>query len=279
MDIEGLVNAKNFLSDKRIVIFGAGTVGEEVLKWFENFSSNIVFADNNTSNWGEKHGREVLNPELLNGKSDKNIVLIASMYVKEIAEQLNKYGFNENQNYFNCYPIYQRQLEKKVSETSKVRASLAEYCTGDGIDIGYGGDPIVNHAICMDLPSKYASYLDKPQHLHGSAEQLVWFKDNTLDFVYSSHVLEDFVDTKSVLEEWLRVLKVGGKLILFLPDESLYRAYCLEQGKLPNTHHIHENFSLRYVLDILEQINQTKVIYKSSPSNIYSFELVLEKMA
>jgi len=47
---------------------------------------------------------------------------------------------------------------KSVSETSKCRDSLAPFCNGDGVDIGYGGDPIVPNAICMDLPDSYAKY-------------------------------------------------------------------------------------------------------------------------
>ena len=58
--------------------------------------------------------------------------------------------------------------------------------------MGFGGDPIVPNAICMDLPKKYAHYEGHPQHLHGSADNLNWFKDNSLDWVYSSHVFEDF---------------------------------------------------------------------------------------
>ena len=35
------------------------------------------------------------------------------------------------------------------SETSAVRDLLAPYCAGDGLDLGYGGDPIVPHAIAL----------------------------------------------------------------------------------------------------------------------------------
>ena len=166
---------------------------------------------------------------------------------------------------------------KKVSETSKCRTSLSKYCQGAGLDIGYGGDPIIPQAICLDLPDPYAKYRDNPQHLKGDARNLFWFQDNTLDYIFSSHLLEDFENTEEVLNEWLRVIKVGGLLILYLPDEQTYRNHCRKQGKPPNAHHIHDNFSLDYLKDILASRNDTEVIHERYPVGIYSFELVLRK--
>jgi len=169
--------------------------------------------------------------------------------------------------------------KRKISETSKVRASLSPFCVGDGLDIGYGGDPIVPTAICMDLLEKYAAYESFPQHLHGDATDLHWFKDESLDYVYSSHVLEDFEDTAKVFDEWVRVLKVGGRLILFLPDEQTYRGFCAERGLRPNVHHIHDDFGLPTLQKIVADQPHLKIIHELFPSHIYSFELVVEKTA
>ena len=167
---------------------------------------------------------------------------------------------------------------KSISETSKARNSLQKFCVGDGLDIGFGGDPIVNTAICIDLPERYARYKEQPQHIHGDARDLKWFNNDSLDYVYSSHVLEDFADTEAVLGEWLRVLKPGGMLVLYLPDEQTYRVHCRKQGKPPNVHHIHENFSLNHVKDILKENQKVKIVHERFPSGIYSFELVIEKI-
>lgn len=167
----------------------------------------------------------------------------------------------------------------KRSETSKCRESLKKYCSGDGLDIGFGGDPIVSHAICVDLLKPYARYLDYPQHLHGDAKNLYWFKDCCLNFVYSSHLLEDFEDTGAVLDEWTRVLKVGGVLVLFLPDEKAYREHCRRQGKPPNIHHIHEDFSLEFIKCILKSRSNLEIIHEKFPTEIYNFELVIRKIS
>jgi len=167
--------------------------------------------------------------------------------------------------------------QKKVSETSKVRDSLARFCVGDGLDIGYGGDSILPTAICIDLPNRYARYKETPQHLHGDARKLIWFNNNCLDYVYSSHVLEDFDDTRAAIDEWLRVLKPGGRLVLYLPDEQLYQKHCRRQGKIPSTHHVHENFSLDYIKDLIKDRSDLEIEHEMFPVGIYSFELVLRK--
>jgi len=46
------------------------------------------------------------------------------------------------------------------------------------------------------------------------------FGDNSIDEIHSSHVLEHLYKEQVVLtlKEWFRVLKVGGKLTIFVPD-------------------------------------------------------------
>lgn len=133
-----------------------------------------------------------------------------------------------------------------ASETSKYRKLTTKYCVGNGADIGSGGDPIVPNAIQVELPmeeySKYRSgdVHQSPIQWHGSAESLP-FKDKTLDFVYSSHLLEDFLHWKPLLLEWTRVLKKGGHLVILIPDKTLWEA-ALKRGQLPNCAHKHEGY-------------------------------------
>jgi predicted SAM-dependent methyltransferase len=144
------------------------------------------------------------------------------------------------------------------------------------VDVGFGGDPILPTAIAMDLPERYARYLENPQHLHGDAANLHWFRDGTLDYVFSSHVLEDFADTAGVLREWLRVLKPGGRLVLYLPDEQTYREHCRREGNPPNAHHVHENFGLAHLKACLPADGVT-IEHERFPVGIYSFEIVIRK--
>lgn len=166
---------------------------------------------------------------------------------------------------------------KWPSETSKCRSRLAPYCSGYGVDLGFGGDPITPSAIRVDMPTPYTHVGEYPVQLGGDAAQLIWFRDSTLDYVYSSHLLEDFDDTKAALKEWLRVLKPGGHLIIFCPDEQVFRKHCAESGQTYNPNHKHGHFSLGFIKMLLAELGQTDIILESFPVDIYSFDLVVRK--
>lgn len=163
------------------------------------------------------------------------------------------------------------------SETSKCRARLAPFCTGYGLDLGFGGDPISAAAIRVDMPQPYTQLGQSPVQLGGDARDLRWFRDGTLDFIFSSHLLEDFEDTAEVLREWLRVLRPGGRLVLFCPDEQRFRAYCRATGHPYNPHHKQEHFSLAFVQEVLRGLGQDRFIHAVPLIDHYSWELVCEK--
>jgi hypothetical protein len=185
---------------------------------------------------------------------------------KTLQAQVSKYGYE-----------LRRVRGAYQSETSKCRARLAPYCNGCGVDLGFGGDPITETAIRVDSPRPYAFTGPYTPQLGGDASKLHWFADQVLDYVYSSHLLEDFHDTKAVLVEWLRVLKIGGRIVLFCPDQKAYAAHCAALGIAENPHHAHADFSLRKVQQILSEIGKTREIHSLDLVDIYSWELVAQK--
>ncbi len=173
--------------------------------------------------------------------------------------------------------IIRRPTTSYASETSKCRARLLPFCTGYGVDLGFGGDPISPQAIRIDSPRPYADTGEHPVQLGGDAAQLHWFRDGVLDYVYNSHLLEDFPDTEGVLREWLRVLKPGGNLVIFCPDEKIYRNHCRQTGQMYNENHKHADFSLEKVKAILQKIGGVTFIHETPLIDIYSWELVAQK--
>lgn len=169
--------------------------------------------------------------------------------------------------------------ERYPSETSRHRELLAPYCQGYGLDIGFGGDAILPSAIRADLPVPYADTGAQTVQLGGDCRRLPWFRDDVLDYVYSSHVLEDFAEeeTVPVLAEWARVVKPGGNLVLLLPDQQRYLAYCEENGEDPNAHHSIEHFSLEYVRAAAARVGGLEVAREHPGIDEYSFAIVLRK--
>lgn len=137
-------------------------------------------------------------------------------------------------------------MAEPPSETSRYRGLVAHLCTGNGADLGSAGDPVVSHAINVDLPEKdYARYnVTRPKAViqwRGTALDLP-FKDGTLDWLNSSHLLEDFPleQWQSILNEWSRVLKPGAHLIISLPSHLRFRA-AVSRGQGDNLSHRHES--------------------------------------
>jgi ubiquinone/menaquinone biosynthesis C-methylase UbiE len=169
------------------------------------------------------------------------------------------------------------------TETDTARHALARWCVGAGLDIGFGGGaPIVRNAICLDRAFGTlgrANHFgdDYPTHLVRDAFEQLPFLDCSLDYVYSSHTLEDAVDTAAVLIEWCRVIKEGGFLVLFLPDQVAYEARCRIDNTIPNQDHKYAEFSLAFVRDKLPESMQVVQAAFPVSYNPYSFELVAKK--
>ena len=63
----------------------------------------------------------------------------------------------------------------------------------------------------------------------GDANHITEYVKDSFDYVFSSHCLEHMIDPPSVLREWWSLVKPGGVMIIFVPDEDLY-----EQGLWPS---------------------------------------------
>lgn len=86
-----------------------------------------------------------------------------------------------------------------------------EFATGLGLEIGCGTNRFSNTVLALDRG--IASSAD----MICDAEKLP-FRDNTFDFIFSSHCLKDFENPLEVMHEWLRTIKTLGYLLLLLPN-------------------------------------------------------------
>ena len=132
------------------------------------------------------------------------------------------------------------------SGTAFCRDLTTRYCIGNGIDIGAGGDPVIPTAVQIDLPepefSRYGHAFPVsivPQFRSRDWHRNLPFKDATLDFVYSSHLLEDYNEWEELLKEWIRVIKPGGHILILVPDKVKFNEAVRRTGG-GNAAHKHE---------------------------------------
>lgn len=164
------------------------------------------------------------------------------------------------------------ELEKKpfhyCKETDLCRDRLIRYCRGRGIDIGCGDNKILPEAIGVDIA-------DAANEVTADARQLP-FEDESMDYVFSSHCLEDFEDTGGVLAEWMRVLRPSGNLVLYLPHKNFYPRVGTPGANLDHKHDLDPNF----VLAALSETSDYEILHidEAGTGGERSFSLVVRKL-
>lgn len=180
-----------------------------------------------------------------------------------------------------------------MAETSKFRGLIlglidrftnyAQLSELDIIDIGSGDDPLNSQCDKFDLPHPYTRDCNVNELTYkGDARKIDEIVTKKYDVVYSSHLLEDFSrkETISVLEKWTDLLKIGGILVLLLPDQQRYEAACRAKNEVPNVHHQITEFSLSYIKDCLKYISDMEVAFSRElfESGEYNFLIVARRV-
>ena len=86
------------------------------------------------------------------------------------------------------------------------------------LNIGCGAD-IKEGWINLDMHNKNGA--DVVFDLNNISKGILLpFEDNHFDFVYCSHVIEDFLDVIPLIKEFIRITKVNGKIEIRVPNET-----------------------------------------------------------
>ena len=123
------------------------------------------------------------------------------------------------------YNSVMRELSKSIPRRSRDPLFFGTFFAGNAIDIGGAPDPL----------SMYTSFFPKIDSVKvwdlvdGDAQYMATCENSSFDLVHSSHCLEHMQDPWIALENWYRILKPGGHLVVLVPDEDLY-----EQGLFPS---------------------------------------------
>jgi len=122
--------------------------------------------------------------------------------------------------------------------------------SGNGVDLGAGIHKVRPEALGVDFGSNGINWI-------GDVTDLNWFRDNVLDYVFSSHCLEHVTDDRAALREWIRVLKPGGRLVLYLPDDAVFDN--TEMVKSGEHQHVYTQESLYSLLSSIPEISVASV--------------------
>lgn len=112
-----------------------------------------------------------------------------------------------------------------MNETTKANmrraqdeAFISRYFQGHGIDIRADSDSLERQLPQFPKITSVQSW----DVASSDAQLLPGLADEQFDFVYSSHCLQYLRNPLEGLQNWFRILKPGGYLIVCVPDEDLY---------------------------------------------------------
>ena len=114
-----------------------------------------------------------------------------------------------------------KELSKSVHRRLRDPLFTTKVLQGQVLDVGGAPDPLTLYISLFPLIQSVRVW-DLPD---GDAQLLEGLEDSTFDCVHSSHCLEHLTDPFVGLQNWFRVTRPGGYLVVTVPDEDLY-----EQG-------------------------------------------------
>ncbi len=109
---------------------------------------------------------------------------------------------------------------------------VTRYCKGKGIEIGGASHQDfkinainidrIDHTTVDDIYAKEqmqsAGFVKKVDIV--AEGDNIPLEDNSADFVFSSHVIEHFYDPVSAINEWLRIVKPNGYVVMIVPHKE-----------------------------------------------------------
>jgi ADP-heptose:LPS heptosyltransferase len=163
-------------------------------------------------------------------------------------------------------------------ESAKIRWELPRYTRGVGLDIGCGSEKAYPHMIGVDNGHHMREFgIRCAADIYvNTCEKLEIIASVSQDFVFSSHTLEHIANYQAALKEWWRVIKQGGHLVLYLPDEDEYPKVG-EKGANPD-HKWNVNYDR--VVEAMKELSAFDLVRfeKRNQDDEYSLFFVFQKI-
>jgi SAM-dependent methyltransferase len=136
----------------------------------------------------------------------------------------------------------------------------------EGWDMGGSGHTILNTRI-------NGLEIDNANDLQADAT-LLPFKDNSLDFIVSSHSIEHMNNTRKMFKEWYRVLKKDGIIGFIMPDKTHFEHWnSSKEERFDAPSEMTPDECLKIILDNTD----FEVLFFNTFQNNFEFEGLLKK--
>jgi predicted SAM-dependent methyltransferase/ADP-heptose:LPS heptosyltransferase len=176
-----------------------------------------------------------------------------------------------------------KATDPQGNEAAKISWEIVKYTRGLGLDVGAGLTRTFPHFITVDNNIDVQLFhhpMPRPDMPVTDGGKLEMFSNESMDFVFSSHMLEHVEEERlvKVIKEWWRVTKLEGYLVLYLPDADEYPKVG-EAGANPD----HKwNVTFNAVMKILHNARQPFDLIdfqKRNENQEYSLFFVFQKKA
>jgi glycosyltransferase involved in cell wall biosynthesis len=159
-------------------------------------------------------------------------------------------------------------------EKDKEGEAIKELVSGETVELGCGATKTVPDALGVDRVPKgevipWMQEAISVADVVADVSEPLPFEDGQFDTLIARHVLEHCLDTITILKEWARIVKAGGKLLIAVPNQKLQDSITL------NPEHLHA-----FTPGSLRILGEASgLIYKETidPDNAHSFIINFEK--
>lgn len=143
---------------------------------------------------------------------------------KEMTERTNKWLIQKHG--FKTFMETMRGMQYVGAESPDIEGDLvASLVRGEKVlELGCGGRKTVPQAIGIDQALKGTSgtHLSSPcvADIQADVSKPLPIEDGTIDTIIARHILEHMIRPIDVLKNWSKALKVGGRIIIAVPDQG-----------------------------------------------------------
>ncbi|MGH8863929.1 MAG: class I SAM-dependent methyltransferase [Burkholderiales bacterium] len=164
------------------------------------------------------------------------------------------------------------------NEAAKIKHLIVPYTRGRVLDLGCGPYKAYPHFIGVDNghhAQEFGWQFTPDIHVEDCA-RLDLIRDESVDAVFSSHLLEHIEDYRGALKEWWGVIKPGGHLVLYLPHKDHYPNIG-QPGTNPDHKHDFEPADITDAMRDIDPYWRLVLCEDRHDGDEYSFLMVFEK--